>query len=92
MKKRILQTVEERRREIISLTRELVRTPSENKPPNGGELPCQKIIYEFFKEAGLEQIDHFRGWLPGRVCYATSQDGFHWEKPALGLVEYELQP
>ena len=28
---------------------------------------------------------------PGRqmgVCYATSQDGIHWEKPSLGLVEY----
>jgi hypothetical protein len=24
-----------------------------------------------------------------RVCYATSQDGVHWEKPELGLVEYE---
>jgi hypothetical protein len=23
-----------------------------------------------------------------RVCYATSQDGVHWEKPVLGLVEY----
>jgi len=25
----------------------------------------------------------------GLLCYATSQDGFHWEKPALGLVEYD---
>jgi len=23
------------------------------------------------------------------ICYATSRDGFDWEKPALGLVEYE---
>ncbi len=23
-----------------------------------------------------------------RVCYAFSNDGFHWEKPQLGLVEY----
>ncbi len=29
---------------------------------------------------------------PGRemaVCYATSRDGIRWEKPELGLVEYE---
>ena len=29
---------------------------------------------------------------PGRemgICYATSQDGIRWEKPELGLVEYE---
>jgi len=25
---------------------------------------------------------------PLRVCYATSKDGFRWEKPALGLVNY----
>ena len=25
---------------------------------------------------------------PLRVCYATSRDGFRWEKPALGLVNY----
>ena len=24
---------------------------------------------------------------PGRVCYAVSKDGIHWEKPELGLVE-----
>jgi hypothetical protein len=23
-----------------------------------------------------------------RVCYATSRDGIHWERPSLGLVEY----
>lgn len=23
-----------------------------------------------------------------RICYAISKDGFHWEKPELGLVEY----
>ena len=23
------------------------------------------------------------------LCYATSKDGFHWEKPTLNLVEYE---
>ena len=31
---------------------------------------------------------YFPGWLQSRVCYAVSQDGFHWEKPELGLVEY----
>ena len=23
-----------------------------------------------------------------RICYATSEDGYHWEKPSLGLVEF----
>jgi len=26
---------------------------------------------------------------PEVICYAESQDGVHWEKPSLGLVEYE---
>ena len=25
----------------------------------------------------------------GSICYARSTDGIHWEKPALGLIEYE---
>ena len=32
------------------------------------------------------------GWRSGsklRVCYATSPDGVHWDKPALGLVAYD---
>ncbi len=43
---------------------------------------------------------YYRGWnfktLPGKVeesnpvaCYAESQDGIHWVKPDLGIVEYE---
>ena len=51
---KVLQTVEERRDEIIGLARELVKTPSENKPPDGDELACQKIIREFFRKANLK--------------------------------------
>lgn len=29
------------------------------------------------------------GWGRGRVCYAVSRDGIHWNKPDLGLVEFE---
>ncbi|MBK9138924.1 MAG: hypothetical protein IPM17_09205 [Verrucomicrobia bacterium] len=45
----------------------------------------------------LQVGDELRMWYLGRgkpehgplrVCYATSKDGFRWEKPALGLVEY----
>ena len=28
------------------------------------------------------------GWGMGQICYAVSKDGIHWEKPALGLVEF----
>ena len=54
MKEKVLKAVEERRDEIIELARKLVRTPSENTPPQGNELACQKMIHEFFKKAGIE--------------------------------------
>ncbi len=41
----------------------------------------------------------FRAWYQGgacygpedgsNMCYATSQDGIHWDKPSLGLIEFE---
>ncbi len=39
---------------------------------------------------GQENAPGF-SWLRGvrwRICYATSTDGIHWQKPDLGLVEY----
>jgi len=35
----------------------------------------------------LGQGDQDREWHE-RVCFAKSKDGYHWEKPELGLVEY----
>lgn len=32
--------------------------------------------------------EHYRDDFDGRLCYAESADGVHWEKPNLGLVEY----
>ena len=54
IEEKVFKIIEESRDEIVGLTRELVKTPSENNPPNGGELACQKIIYKFFKESGLK--------------------------------------
>ena len=38
-----------------------------------------------------EEDGLFKAWYdtPGEVAYATSQDGVHWEKPSLGIREYE---
>lgn len=39
----------------------------------------------------LKDGDTYHMWYkPGHgICYATSKDGIHWDKPALGLVEYK---
>ena len=34
------------------------------------------------------QAGHVPGKVPGLWCYAESGDGFHWERPELGRVEY----
>lgn len=34
-------------------------------------------------------IKNFPGWHMEHVCYATSVDGITWEKPELGIVEYD---
>ncbi|GMU19934.1 MAG: hypothetical protein AMXMBFR13_00380, partial [Phycisphaerae bacterium] len=56
-------------------------------------------IYLYGTVLPTEQGPGYRMWyhaLPGikgddayRLLYATSQDGIHWEKPELGLVEYK---
>ena len=50
--------------------------------------------YDGFPGEGLPSDQ--RAWVEWRkgerdfgVCYATSKDGIHWEKPELGLIEFE---
>jgi len=55
-----------------------------NSTPEGPDVRVEAVIFE-------EQEQLFRMWYTaGRlICLATSKDGVHWEKPVLGLVEYE---
>ncbi len=72
----ITNYVQRKRSRLIELTQELVRLPSENKPPAGAELACQEHIasvlrasgwapelYELTEVKGLDQHPLFR---PGR--------------------------
>jgi len=58
LKKRVLKTVEARRRDIIGFVRNLVRIPSVNRPPDGDEAKCQELVANKLKELGLT-IDRF---------------------------------
>ena len=65
-----------------------------DKPWEGNHLMVYTVIYE-------EQEQLFRMWYSASIfgqnslgtssvnCLATSKDGVHWEKPVLGLVEYD---
>jgi len=59
LKKRVLETVEARSRDVVGFVQNLVRAPSVNRPPDGDEAKCQELVAEKFKELGL-QIDRFR--------------------------------
>src|SRR5581483_9929013 len=39
---------------LVDTLAELVRTPSENLPPRGGEKACQMRIGEWLRELGIE--------------------------------------
>ena len=41
-----------------------------------------------YRYAGTMNTSYGRGQRPTRLCYATSRDGVHWEKPNLGKVEF----
>lgn len=50
----LLRAVEDAREDLISLTQELVRIPTENVPPTGGELAAQEFIHRWLGDAGVE--------------------------------------
>lgn len=49
----IRKAVELHKDEIIRLAQELVRIPSENHPPDGGERRVQEYIADFWKDSGV---------------------------------------
>ena len=63
-------------------------------PGQEGAPDCKAVMYY---GTVLQVGDELWMWYLGqgsdepwcqRVCLATSRDGYHWEKPSLGLVEY----
>ena len=79
IKEKVLQTIEERRDEIIGLTRELVKTPSENKPPDGDELACQKIIHGFFRKAKIKTNFIYLKDVPGLKDHSAYLTGRNYK-------------
>ena len=67
------------------------------------EEQVYKCWYSIFTKSGPRRdfpgeglASEKRAWVPWRegargfgVCYATSKDGIHWEKPELGLIDFE---
>ena len=49
----------------------------------GSVIPFEDELRMWYMGSGRRD-----GYRSHRICYAVSRDGLHWEKPALGLVEY----
>ncbi len=60
--------------------------PWESMSTGWGTLRIEDGRWRLWYEAWDE---HYRDDFDGRLCYAESTDGEHWEKPELGLVEYD---
>jgi hypothetical protein len=61
-----------------------------DKPWEGPIIAMPVVLYS--QERDLFQMWYMQGFYappePRYLCYAESKDGIHWEKPNLGLVEY----
>jgi len=57
--------VDRKKQRLIDITRQLVQTPSENKPPNGAEAACQHWLAGQLQNAGLQPDLYEIGSVPG---------------------------
>jgi acetylornithine deacetylase len=55
---RLCAHVDAHRDRLISIIRDLVRTPSENVPPDGQEFACQQYVTHFLREQGLDTFTY----------------------------------
>jgi hypothetical protein len=70
------------------------RTITQDRPwERGGLGPYSSVLwdngrYHFWYHAMDNKLWHASP-VAGAICYATSEDGITWQKPDLGLIEYE---
>ena len=66
-----------------------VIAPGGSNDPDGESISYYGTVLEVGGELRMWYLGKGRAaGMPLRICYAVSRDGFQWQKPALGLVEY----
>jgi len=76
----ILHKAEEINDWLVSITQQLVQTPSINHPPSGDELQCQMLIFDYLRNMGLDpdiySLDQVSG-LKEHPSYWPQRDYHH---------------
>jgi acetylornithine deacetylase len=57
--------VDRKRDRLVEITRELIRIPSENTPPSGGEYECQTYLAERLRDLDLSPDLYYLNDVPG---------------------------
>ena len=82
---KVIEYVDQNRSRLIELTRELVRRPSENKPPVGSEGACQEYIADVLRAAGWNPELYDIREAPGIAGHPIFQPGRDYNgRPNLG--------
>ena len=68
--KKIEDTVESLRDYLVSTCRELVRIPSINQPPSGGEYECQRLVAQHLQDSALNPETYYLYDVPGLKGHA----------------------
>ncbi len=77
--------VERRQSELIALTRELIRVPSENTPPVGAEGACQAMIAGYLRDHGWEPDVYELSDVDGLAEHPLFEGGRHYAgRPNIG--------
>jgi len=77
--------VDDHRNRLVEIIRDLVRIPSENTPPTGGEEECQQYVAGFLRRQGWEPVLYCLNDVPGLTEHSLFWPGRDYERrPNLG--------
>src|SRR4051794_24115386 len=77
--------VESHQNRLVEIIQDLVRIPSENTPPTGGEEGCQYYVAEFLRRQGWEPVLYSLNDVPGLADHLLFWPGRDYKRrPNLG--------
>ncbi|MGI8960522.1 MAG: M20/M25/M40 family metallo-hydrolase, partial [Bryobacteraceae bacterium] len=75
LENQLIGYVDHNRDRLVEIIRDLVRIPSENTPPVGGEAACQIYVADFLRNHGWEPLVYELNQVPGIHDHALFRGG-----------------